>query len=97
MSGDFISAVCERGAGFLHLRGGDAVAEKKTGEVRQENAREIIEVKAAGAPVVLQHLAELVIAKETDNGEEQIIALNVEQVREYIGEQPPDLPLQNLA
>ena len=26
---DFISAVCERGAGFLHLRGGDAVAERE--------------------------------------------------------------------
>ena len=76
---------------------GDAVAEKKTGEVRQENAREIIEVKAARAPVVLQHLAELVITEETDNGEEQITARDIEQICEHIGEQPPDLPLQDLA
>ena len=76
---------------------GDAVAEKKACKVRQKDAREIIEVKAAGTPVIFQHLAELVITEETDNGEEQITARDVEQICEHIGEQPPDLPMQNFA
>ena len=83
----------------IHAYTGDQMPldgpQKKACKVRQKDAREIIEVKAAGTPVIFQHLAELVITEETDNGEEQITARDVEQICEHIGEQPPDLPMQN--
>lgn len=77
---------------------GDAVAEKKACKVRQENAREIIEVKAAGTPVIFQHLAELVITEEERQRREQINhQRRPEQICEHIGEAAADLPLQDLA
>ena len=52
----------------------DVVAEKQTGKVAQQDTSEIVEVKAADTPVVFEHLAELIIAEQTDDGKEEIAA-----------------------
>lgn len=52
----------------------DVVAEKQTGKVAQQDTCEIVEIKAADTPVVFEHLAELIIAEQTDDGKEEIAA-----------------------
>jgi len=73
----------------------DIVAEKQTCQITQQNAREIVEVKAANAPVAFQHLTELVVAEQADDRQKQIVARDIEQVRKDVGKKPPDLPLQD--
>ena len=67
----------------------------ETGKVAQQDTCEIVEIKAADAPVIFEHFSELVIAEQTDDRQKQIIARDVEQVRKDVGKKPPDLPVQN--
>jgi len=72
-------------------------AEEQPGQVRQKDTAEIVEVELKRTPVLLQDLAELVVAEQRNRGEQQIDAARIEQVGENIGEQPPHLSFENRA
>ena len=70
-------------------------AQQQRGQIGQQKPGEIIQIEAERTPVAFQDLAELIVAEQRHDGQEQIDAGSVVQIRKDVRKQPPDLPAQN--
>jgi len=81
---------CQEEGQVQSTGGGIAVQQQRT-HIKEQNAAQIIEIKAQHAPLLLKQSAKLPVEIQHQNGQYHAKGTIAQHIGEHIGEQPPDL------